>query len=222
MIGVLALGIVAIKLTSNGEEGVLVSAPSVPPAVQDAQKASVRIWNGRGVGSGTLISASGVILTAAHVVEGAETVKVDVPDRGNLEGRVVARDSKVDLAVVKVEGGDLPFARPAPVSSTEVLYAVGYPFGGGQTITTGSPELSIRNPNAPEPNLLKMLIQSGQRSGCPDDAVLRPGNSGGGILNEKGELVGVAIRCQLGSGNGVAVDRATIGGFLRKNQDALR
>jgi serine protease Do len=93
-----------------------------------------------GMGSGVIVTKDGYILTNNHVVDNAEEVKVTLQDGREFTAKVVGRDSKSDIAVIKVEAKDLPFVPMADSDKVEVgdiVLAVGNPFGVGQTVTTG-------------------------------------------------------------------------------------
>lgn len=147
---------------------------------QSASPAVVSIEAGDGSGSGIIISPDGLILTNAHVVSGATTVKVILPDGTKLQGDVVAFGrGDLDLAAVKVQGQqNLPTIPIAPAGSVAVgqrAFAIGNPFGQFQgTFTTGI----ISRLDAD-----RGLIQT--------DTAINPGNSGGPLLNSRGELIGV-------------------------------
>jgi serine protease Do len=131
-------------------------------------------------GSGSIISADGLVLTNAHVVEGAETVTVILADGTEYEADVVGfGDPGLDLAAVRIQGGgNFPTVRIAASNSVQVgqrAFAIGNPFGRFQgTLTTGIVSRVDRD---------RGLIQT--------DAAINPGNSGGPLLNSRGELIGV-------------------------------
>lgn len=145
---------------------------------QAASPAVVTIDTGSGTGSGVIVSADGLILTNAHVVDGANTVKVFLPDRQEYEGRVVGYGANgVDLAAVRIQARNLP---TVTIASTQVqvgqrAFAIGNPFGRFEgTFTTGIVSRLDTD---------RGLIQT--------DAAINPGNSGGALLNSRGELIGI-------------------------------
>src|SRR5262249_3863823 len=150
-----------------------------------------------GVGSGVIVSKDGYILTNNHVVENAETIKIETNDRRDFIGKVVGRDPKTDVAVVKVEANDLPFLPLADSDKIEVgdvVLAIGNPFGIGQTGTSGIISAKGRG------NLgldYEDFIQT--------DAAINPGNSGGALVDTEGRLVGLntAILSESGGNQGV-------------------
>jgi len=138
----------------------------------------------RGVGSGFVISRDGYILTNNHVVENAEKIKVKLANGKEFEGKVVGRDAKTDLALVKVEG--VPDLQPLSLGDSDDLkvgnwvVAVGSPFGLEQTVTAGIVSAKGR------------VIGSGPYDNfIQTDASINPGNSGGPLINMKGEVVGI-------------------------------
>lgn len=145
---------------------------------QAASPAVVTIDTDSGTGSGVIVSADGLILTNAHVVDGADTVKVFLPDRQEYEGRVVGYGANgVDLAAVRIQAQNLPTVAisTAPVQVGQRAFAIGNPFGRFDgTFTTGIVSRLDAN---------RGLIQT--------DAAINPGNSGGALLNSRGELIGI-------------------------------
>lgn len=145
---------------------------------QAASPAVVTIDTDSGTGSGVIVSADGLILTNAHVVDGADTVKVFLPDRQEYEGRVVGYGANgVDLAAVRIQAQNLPTVTisTAPVQVGQRAFAIGNPFGRFEgTFTTGIVSRLDAN---------RGLIQT--------DAAINPGNSGGALLNSRGELIGI-------------------------------
>lgn len=139
----------------------------------------------RGTGSGFVISNDGRILTNAHVVDDADTVKVILKDGRSFPGKVLGKDDVTDVAVVKIQANNLPTVTVG--NSDKVLpgqwaIAIGNPFGLDNTVTTGIISATGRNSNligAPDKRV--QYIQT--------DAAINPGNSGGPLLNARGEVV---------------------------------
>jgi serine protease Do len=149
-----------------------------------------------GLGSGVIVSPDGYILTNNHVVDDATDVTVTLPDRREFKGRVVGKDAKIDLAVVKIEANNLPAITVANSSKLEIgdfVLAIGNPFGVGQTVTMGIVSATGRNGLGIED--YEDFIQT--------DAAINPGNSGGALVNDRGELVGIntAILSEGSGGN---------------------
>lgn len=161
----------------------------------------------RGQGSGFVIEKSGIILTNSHVVNGADRVTVTLKDGRVFEGKVRGFDEVTDLAVVKVEGKDLPTAPLADSDQVQVgdwAIAVGNPLGLDNTVTLG---------------IVSTLHRSSAQIGLSDkrldflqtDAAINPGNSGGPLLNDRGEVIGIntAIRPDaMGIGFAIPINKA--------------
>ncbi|HEY9818531.1 MAG TPA: HhoA/HhoB/HtrA family serine endopeptidase [Candidatus Obscuribacterales bacterium] len=159
----------------------------------------------QGQGSGFIVDASGIVLTNAHVVSGADSVSVTLKDGRTLQGEVRGVDEPSDLAVVKIDGSDLPVAPLGNSSDVEVgdwAIAVGNPLGLDNTVTLG---------------IVSTLNRSSAQIGIPDkrldfiqtDAAINPGNSGGPLLNQAGEVIGIntAIRADAeGIGFAIPID----------------
>jgi serine protease Do len=153
----------------------------------------------QGAGSGVIIGSDGTILTNNHVVEGAKEVTVTLADKEEYQAKVVGRDPKTDLAVLKIEG-DKPFPAAALGNSEQLkvgdwVVAIGNPFGLNHTVTSGIVSAKGR------------VIGAGPYDDfIQTDASINPGNSGGPLFNMKGEVVGIntAIIPQ-GQGIGFAI-----------------
>ena len=155
----------------------------------------------RGMGSGVIVSPDGYILTNHHVVDGAEQVTVFLSDDRELKATLVGSDAKTDIAVLKVEGKDLPVLKLGNSDSVEVgdiVLAVGNPFGIGQTVTMGIVGATSRQFGI-------MAREQGYEDFIQTDAAINPGNSGGALINARGEVVGIntAILSRSGGNQGV-------------------
>ncbi|KAM3102743.1 HhoA/HhoB/HtrA family serine endopeptidase [Phormidesmis sp. 146-12] len=160
----------------------------------------------RGQGSGFLIDKSGVILTNSHVINGADKVTVTLKDGRVFEGKVRGFDEVTDLAVVKIDGTNLPIAPLGDSDAIDVgewAIAVGNPLGLDNTVTLG---------------IVSTLKRSSAQVGIPDkrldfiqtDAAINPGNSGGPLLNDRGEVIGIntAIRADaMGIGFAIPINK---------------
>ena len=161
------------------------------PAIQQQQ----------GQGSGLITRSDGVILTNAHVVEGANEVNVTLPDGRSFSGKVLGGDPLTDIAVVKVVATRLPVAPlgdSAKLRPGEWAIAIGNPLGLDNTVTAGIISASQRT-NA---------LGEGQRVPyIQTDAAVNPGNSGGPLINDRGQVIGIntAIRQAPGAGLSFAV-----------------
>ncbi len=152
----------------------------------------------KGMGSGVLISANGHIVTNHHVVEGATRVTVTLLDKRQFEGKVLGLDPQTDLAVVKINGGDLPYLHWGDSSRLQVgdyVLAVGSPFGLTATVTQGI--VSGLGRDGMGITQYEDFIQT--------DAAINPGNSGGALVNAQGELIGIntAIFSRTGGYQGI-------------------
>src|SRR3989442_906755 len=152
----------------------------------------------QGAGSGFIIRQDGVILTNNHVVEAAKEITVILADKREYSAKVIGRDPKTDLAVLKIEPeGDLPVAQLGDSNALRVgdwVIAIGNPFGLSNTVTVGIVSAKGRVLGA---GPYDDFIQT--------DAAINPGNSGGPLFNSRGEVVGMnsAIFSQSGGNIGI-------------------
>ena len=156
----------------------------------------------QGSGSGVLISEDGYIVTNNHVVDGADEVTVVMNNKKSLTAKVVGKDASTDLAVLKVDETHLPylaFGNSDDVRLGQWVLAVGYPLSLETTVTAGIVSAKYRNIGI---NQTKMgNNNSAVESFIQTDAAVNPGNSGGALVNAKGELIGInsAIASPTGS-----------------------
>lgn len=146
-----------------------------------------------GSGSGVIISADGYIVTNNHVVEDAQSLEVILPDKRSFKAQIIGTDMATDLALLKIDGKNLPTARFAPVSNKldigDWVLAIGNPFDLTASVTAGIVSGKGRKINllrhdvANQKNAVEAFIQT--------DAAINPGNSGGALINMQGELVGI-------------------------------
>ena len=137
----------------------------------------------RGQGSGFIIDPNGVILTNNHVVDGADEVTVHLTDKREFKAKVLGTDPKTDIAVIKIEGKDLPVVKLGKSENVKVgewVAAIGAPFGLDNTVTAGI--VSAKSRNLPDEQFVP-FIQT--------DVAVNPGNSGGPLFNMKGEVIGI-------------------------------
>lgn len=137
----------------------------------------------KGQGSGFIISPDGLILTNHHVVDGADEIKVHLTDDREFNAKVIGSDAKTDVAVIKIDGKDLPCVKlgnSKDVKVGEWVAAIGAPFGLENTVTSGI--VSAKSRNLPSDQFVP-FIQT--------DAAVNPGNSGGPLFNMKGEVIGI-------------------------------
>lgn len=143
-----------------------------------------------GFGSGVIISKDGYIVTNNHVVENADEITVKLNDDREMKGRIIGTDSDTDLALLKIEGDDFP---TIPIGDSDALkvgewvLAVGNPFNLNSTVTAGIVSAKARSIGSTASNGQAANIQSFIQT----DAAINSGNSGGALVNAKGELVGI-------------------------------
>jgi len=140
-----------------------------------------------GLGSGFIVSADGFIVTNAHVVENAEEITVRLSDKREFKAKVIGADTRSDVAVVKVDATGLPTVKIGDISKLRVgewVVAIGSPFGFSNSVTAGIVSAKSRENLSGDPNLDAVpFIQT--------DVAVNPGNSGGPLLNMRGEVVGI-------------------------------
>lgn len=152
----------------------------------------------RGVGSGFIISADGFVLTNAHVVDGADDVYVTLTDKREYKAKIIGVDKRTDVAVVKIEGSNLPrltIGDPNKLRVGEWVIAIGSPFGLENTVTAGIISAKARDTGDYLP-----LIQT--------DVAVNPGNSGGPLINMRGEAVGINSQIYSRSGGYMGISFA--------------
>ena len=157
----------------------------------------------RAGGSGVIISDDGYIVTNNHVIEDATKLRVKLNDGRKFDAKVIGTDPTTDVALIKVEGKDLPtipFGNSEGLRLGEWVLAIGSPFGNEQSVSTGivsalyrSTAMSSTSGNTIYANMIQT------------DAAINPGNSGGALVNDNGELVGInsLIESYSGSSSGV-------------------
>jgi len=137
----------------------------------------------RGLGSGFLISPDGLILTNAHVVDGAQEVTVKLTDRREFKARVLGSDAQSDIAVIRIDAKNLPTVKLGDASAVRVgepVLAIGSPYGFENTATAGI--VSAKSRSLPDDTYVP-FIQT--------DVAVNPGNSGGPLFNQRGEVIGI-------------------------------
>lgn len=152
----------------------------------------------RGVGSGFIISTDGYVLTNAHVVEGADEVFVTLTDKREFKAKIIGSDRRTDVALVKIEGSNLPRLTMGDSSKLRVgewVIAIGSPFGLENTVTAG-----IVSANSRDTGDYLPLIQT--------DVAVNPGNSGGPLINMRGEVVGINSQIYSRSGGYMGISFA--------------
>ena len=178
------------------------------------QKRSVRTPKQQGSGSGVIISADGYIVTNNHVVADADELTVTLNDNKEYSARIIGTDKTTDLALIKIDGKNLPaitIANSENIKVGEWVLAVGNPFNLTNTVTAGIVSAKGRS-----------LYKNGVESFIQTDAAINPGNSGGALVNTRGELIGInaMLYSQTGSfsGYGFAIPTS----IMNKVVDALK
>ncbi|MDR1310703.1 MAG: Do family serine endopeptidase [Burkholderiaceae bacterium] len=152
----------------------------------------------RGMGSGFIISSDGYIMTNTHVVEGADEVHVRLTDNREFLARIIGSDKRTDVALLRIEGENLPYlplGKSAAVRAGEWVVAIGSPFALENTVTAG-----IISAKARETGDYLPLIQT--------DVAVNPGNSGGPLINLRGEVIGINSQIYSRSGGYMGISFA--------------
>src|SRR5215510_2862450 len=154
----------------------------------------------RSLGSGVMVDPSGLVVTNNHVIEGADQVKISLADKREFEAEIVLKDSRTDLAVLRVKDGKekfatLDFANSDELVVGDIVLAIGNPFGVGQTVTHGIISALARTQVGITD--YQFFIQT--------DAAINPGNSGGALVDMTGRLAGIntAIFSRSGGSQGI-------------------
>lgn len=173
------------------------------------QKRQVQTPKKEATGSGVIISSDGYIVTNNHVVEGADELTVTLNDNREFSAKIIGTDKTTDLALIKVDGKDLPtltIGNSDDLKVGEWVIAVGSPFNLRSTVTAGIVSAKARGSMGGDAPSISSFIQT--------DAAINPGNSGGALVNTKGELVGInaMIYSQTGSyaGYGFAIPTSIV------------
>lgn len=159
----------------------------------------------RGVGSGFILSSDGLVMTNAHVVDGADEVLVTLTDKREFKAKIIGTDKRTDVALVKIEATGLPAVKIGDITRLKVgewVMAIGSPFGLENTVTAGIVSAKQRDTGDYLP-----FIQT--------DVAINPGNSGGPLINMRGEVVGINSQIYSRSGGfqgisfAIPIDEAT-------------
>jgi serine protease Do len=170
----------------------------------------------RALGSGVIVTPDGYILTNNHVVDGADDIKVELTDDRTLTAKLVGTDKASDLALLKIAAGDL---HPIAVGNSEnvrvgdVVLAVGNPLGIGQTVTMGIISAKGRSTTVGD---------GGYEDFLQTDAPINHGNSGGALVNTKGELVGINSQILSSNDGNIGIGFAIPSNMARNVMEQLR
>jgi serine protease Do len=170
----------------------------------------------RALGSGVIVTADGYILTNNHVVENADEIKVELTDDRTLTAKLVGTDKASDLALLKVNAGDL---HPIAIGNSEnvrvgdVVLAVGNPLGVGQTVTMGIISAKGRSTTVGD---------GGYEDFLQTDAPINHGNSGGALVNTKGELVGINSQILSSNDGNIGIGFAIPSNMAKNVMEQLR
>ena len=166
----------------------------------------------RGVGSGFILTPDGLVMTNAHVVEGADEVIVTLTDKREFKAKIVGSDKRTDVALVKIDATGLPAVKVGDVSrlkAGEWVMAIGSPFGLENTVTAGIVSAKQRDTGDYLP-----FIQT--------DVAINPGNSGGPLINMRGEVVGINSQIYSRSGGFMGISFAIPMDEAMRVSDQLR
>jgi Do/DeqQ family serine protease len=167
------------------------------------------------LGSGVIVSSDGTILTNFHVIDGAEQIKVELTNHRVLDAKIVGSDTPSDLAVLKIDAKDLDaltLGDSDRVRVGDIALAIGNPLGVGQTVTAG------------------IISAKGRATGLSDgtfedflqtDAPINQGNSGGALINTRGELIGINSQILSTSGGNIGIGFAIPSNMARNVMDQL-
>ncbi len=203
-----------VVINAQGEDATLASAVA-KKALPSVVSIYVKTPSGEAGGSGVILNKEGYILTNYHVVEGAKKIQVNIQDN-QYQAQLTGADPSSDLAVVKADIGDakvvpIEIGDSADLQVGDWVMSIGSPFGLDQSVSTGIVSSLYRNTMLPSYNgntIYTNLIQT--------DAAMNPGNSGGALVNAKGQLVGINSIIQSSSGSNAGVGFAIPGNYAIK------
>ena len=172
--------------------------PNIPRQAPRSNRPTPEEDQPKGVGSGFIFSSDGLIMTNAHVVEGADEVLVTLTDKREFKAKILGADKRSDVALVKIEATGLPAIKVGDVGRLRVgewVMAIGSPFGLENTVTAGIVSAKQRDTGDYLP-----FIQT--------DVAINPGNSGGPLINMRGEVVGINSQIYSRSGGFMGISFA--------------
>lgn len=201
----------ASRTKEAGEAELDAYSRAVIGAVEQVGPAVVSVYTGQdesrggGAGSGVAVTPDGYVLTNEHVVAQVQRSRVTFVDGSSTEAQVVGRDPATDLAVLRAQAGDLPWARLTTAPALRVgqlVIAVGNPFGFESTVSAGVVSALGRSLRSQSGHMIEGIVQH--------TAALNPGNSGGPLVNSRGEVAGINTAIiAMAQGIGFAVPAAT-------------
>jgi Do/DeqQ family serine protease len=168
------------------------------------------------LGSGVIVRADGDILTNHHVVDGAEDIKVDLSNRRTYSAKVVGSDQPSDLAILKIGASGLPvltLGDSDQVKIGDVCLAVGNPFGVGESVTSGIISAKGRSTDTMGSGNFQDFLQT--------DAAINRGNSGGALVNTRGELIGINSEILSSNGGFIGIGFAIPSNLAKNVMDQL-
>lgn len=206
----------APAVVKKGQNPIADAAAAVGPAVVNVYTKSMRevqnpfgdMFGGgqpqqqlaEGAGSGVIISNDGYILTNNHVVAGAQDIKVKLPDGKSYTAKLIGRDPRSEVAVIKIEARNLPVAQLGDSNSIRVgdwAIAIGNPLGLENTVTVGVISATKRKDQAEQGPMLQDMIQT--------DAAVNPGNSGGALIDINGRVIGINTMIASTTGSNIGI-----------------
>lgn len=149
------------------------------------------------LGSGVIVTSDGTILTNNHVIDGASEIKVELSDKRDFKAKLIGTDPKTDVAVLKIDATGLPtmpLGDSSKIQVGDVVFAIGDPFGVGETATMGIVSAKGRQIGIEGPRGYEDFLQT--------DAAINPGNSGGAMIDLHGDLVGINTAIETGGSEG--------------------
>lgn len=165
-----------------------------------------------GTGSGVIISADGYIVTNNHVINGASEIEITLHNKQAYKAKLIGTDSQLDIALLKIDTDDdlsyAVFGDSDAVRVGEWVLAVGNPYNLNSTVTAGIISAKARNVGPAQGNSIQSFIQT--------DAVVNPGNSGGALVNTRGELIGINTMISSNTGSYVGYSFAVPSNITRK------
>ncbi len=219
-------GIPQRSFLSSAPTNFIAAAEAVTPGVVNIKTSqggrSFEFWGsgaiGSASGSGVIVSADGYIVTNNHVIENSDLIQVTLNDRREFEAKVIGVDPSTDLALLKIQGKDLPYLNFGNSDSLHIgewVLAVGNPFNLESTVTAGIVSAKGRSIDILEgQDRIESFIQT--------DAAVNPGNSGGALVNTNGELIGINTAIITRSGRYEGYSFAVPANLVRKVIKDLR